>query len=161
MEIRIEHLSMTYPSGKQALKDLNLELKAPSLIGLLGPNGAGKSTLMKLLVAALLPTKGEIRVDGHSLTKTERLLKAQLGLRVKSYGGLIKNQEGRVSQNCLRNTHLLTVLGPVAGLYLYQPAESTMNSLYLANPAIAGEQNLGVFPLPSDIGCLVRCSPGR
>ena len=48
MEIRIEHLSMTYPSGKQALKDLNLELKAPSLIGLLGPNGAGKSTLMKL-----------------------------------------------------------------------------------------------------------------
>ena len=36
MEIRIEHLSMTYPSGKQALKDLNLELKAPSLIGLLG-----------------------------------------------------------------------------------------------------------------------------
>lgn len=79
MEIRIEHLSMTYPSGKQALKDLNLELKAPSLIGLLGPNGAGKSTLMKLLVAALLPTKGEIRVDGHSLTKTERLLKAQLG----------------------------------------------------------------------------------
>lgn len=33
---------------------------------------------------------------------------------------------------------LLTVLGPVVGLYLYQPAASTMNSLYLANPAIAG-----------------------
>ena len=33
---------------------------------------------------------------------------------------------------------LLTVLGPVVGLYLYQPAVSTMNSLYLANPAIAG-----------------------
>lgn len=59
MEIRIEHLSMTYPSGKQALKDLDLELKAPSLIGLLGPNGAGKSTLMKLLVAALLPPEGK------------------------------------------------------------------------------------------------------
>ena len=69
MEIRIEHLSMTYPSGKQALKDLNLELKAPSLIGLLGPNGAGKSTLMKLLVAALLPTKGEIRVTDTPLPK--------------------------------------------------------------------------------------------
>lgn len=33
---------------------------------------------------------------------------------------------------------LPTVLGPVAGLHLYQPAVSTMNSLYLANPAIAG-----------------------
>ena len=79
MEIRIEHLSMTYPSGKQALKDLDLELKAPSLIGLLGPNGAGKSTLMKLLVAALLPTRGEILVDGQPLDRTERLLKARLG----------------------------------------------------------------------------------
>ena len=69
MEIRIEHLSMTYPSGKQALKDLDLELKAPSLIGLLGPNGAGKSTLMKLLVAALLPTRGEILVDGQPLDR--------------------------------------------------------------------------------------------
>ena len=78
MEIRIEHLSMTYPSGKQALKDLDLELKAPSLIGLLGPNGAGKSTLMKLLVAALLPTRGEILVDGQPLDRTERLLKAAI-----------------------------------------------------------------------------------
>ena len=33
---------------------------------------------------------------------------------------------------------LLTVLGPVVGLYLYQSAVSTMNSLYLAKPAIAG-----------------------
>ena len=39
MEIRIEHLSMTYPSGKQALKDLNLELKAPSSLDFWGPMG--------------------------------------------------------------------------------------------------------------------------
>ena len=86
MEIRIEHLSMTYPSGTQALKDLDLELKAPSLIGLLGPNGAGKSTLMKLLVAALLPTRGEILVDGQPLDRTERLLKARLGYLPQDFG---------------------------------------------------------------------------
>ena len=51
MEISIQNVSMTYPSGKQALRDLSLDLGSPSLIGLLGPNGAGKSTLMKLLVA--------------------------------------------------------------------------------------------------------------
>ena len=79
MEINIQNVSMTYPSGKQALKDLNLDLKAPSLIGLLGPNGAGKSTLMKLLVAALMPTGGSILVDGQPLAKTDRLLKARLG----------------------------------------------------------------------------------
>ena len=86
MEICIKHLSMTYPSGKQALKDLNLDLKAPSLIGLLGPNGAGKSTLMKLLVAALLPTRGEILVDGQPLARTERLLKARLGYLPQDFG---------------------------------------------------------------------------
>ena len=60
MELNIQSVSMTYPNGKQALRDLDLELKSPSLIGLLGPNGAGKSTLMKLLVAALTPTAGSI-----------------------------------------------------------------------------------------------------
>ena len=52
MKIELKNLSMTYPNGRQALRNLNLSLEAPSLVGLLGPNGAGKSTLMKLLVAA-------------------------------------------------------------------------------------------------------------
>ena len=86
MEIKIQNVSMTYPSGKQALKDLNLDLKAPSLIGLLGPNGAGKSTLMKLLVAALMPTGGSILVDGQPLSKTDRLLKARLGYLPQDFG---------------------------------------------------------------------------
>ena len=40
MEIKIQNVSMTYPSGKQALKGLNLDLKSPSLIGLLGLGAA-------------------------------------------------------------------------------------------------------------------------
>ncbi len=86
MEIKIQNLAMTYPSGKQALKGLNLELKSPSLIGLLGPNGAGKSTLMKLLVAALLPTEGSILVDGVPLARAERKLKASLGYLPQDFG---------------------------------------------------------------------------
>ena len=46
MQINIQNVSMTYPNGKQALKDLSLDLRSPSLVGLLGPNGAGNSTLM-------------------------------------------------------------------------------------------------------------------
>ncbi len=86
MEINIQEVGMTYPSGKQALKGLNLELKSPSLIGLLGPNGAGKSTLMKLLVAALLPTEGNILVDGAPLARAERKLKASLGYLPQDFG---------------------------------------------------------------------------
>ena len=86
MEINIQHVSMTYPNGKQAMKDLDLDLKAPSLVGLLGPNGAGKSTLMKLLVAALMPTGGAIRVDGQPLDKSDRALKEKLGYLPQDFG---------------------------------------------------------------------------
>ena len=86
MEINIQNVSMVYPSGRQALKDLSLDLRTPSLIGLLGPNGAGKSTLMKLLVAALLPTAGTIRVNGSPLDKAERQLKSQLGYLPQDFG---------------------------------------------------------------------------
>ena len=86
MDIRIQDLSMTYPNGKQALSNLNLELKAPSMIGLLGPNGAGKSTLMKLLTAALVPSNGSILVDGQPLLKQEHLLKSHLGYLPQTFG---------------------------------------------------------------------------
>src|SRR5215472_12592892 len=48
MELRIQNLSKTYPTGIRALKDVSLTLK-PGMFGLLGPNGAGKSTLMRIL----------------------------------------------------------------------------------------------------------------
>lgn len=86
MNVEIFNLSMTYPSGKTALRGINLNLSSPNLIGLLGPNGAGKSTLMKLLVAGLLPTEGAISVDGKPLMKQERLLKSRLGYLPQSFG---------------------------------------------------------------------------
>ncbi len=86
MNVEISNLSMTYPSGKTALRGINLKMSSPNLIGLLGPNGAGKSTLMKLLVAGLLPTEGTILIDGKPLIKKERLLKARLGYLPQSFG---------------------------------------------------------------------------
>ena len=86
MQLQIDRLSMTYPSGKRALRDVSLELASPNLIGLLGPNGAGKSTLMKLLVAELLPTEGQILADGQPLHTRERELKSGLGYLPQTFG---------------------------------------------------------------------------
>ena len=51
MQISLQELTMTYPSGKKALQGVNLELDSPSLVGLLGPNGAGKSTLLEAMMS--------------------------------------------------------------------------------------------------------------
>lgn len=86
MNIEISKLSMTYPSGKTALREISLHLNSPNLVGLLGPNGAGKSTLMNLLVAGLLPTEGMILVEGKPLIKQEQWLKSRLGYLPQSFG---------------------------------------------------------------------------
>lgn len=86
MKIQIDHLSMTYPGGKQALKDISFTLESPNLIGLLGPNGAGKSTLMQLLVAALQPTSGTIFVNDIPLAECEKQFKASLGYLPQNFG---------------------------------------------------------------------------
>lgn len=86
MKIDLNHITMIYPSGKKALQDISISAESPGLIGILGPNGAGKTTLMKLLIAGLLPTRGEILLDGRPLLSQETKLKSALGYLPQSFG---------------------------------------------------------------------------
>jgi ABC-type multidrug transport system ATPase subunit len=49
------------------------------MFGLLGPNGAGKSTLMRILVALMEPTSGEVDVFGYNLLKQRKEVRQILG----------------------------------------------------------------------------------
>ena len=86
MKISIKNMSMTYKTGKKALSNISLEVSSPNFIGLLGPNGAGKSTFMKLLISKIIPTAGEIIVNGKPIQRYEKELRKQLGYLPQSFG---------------------------------------------------------------------------
>ena len=76
----IEGLEKTYPTGVQALKDVDLEIEDGEFYGLLGPNGAGKSTLIHCTTGLAQPTAGSIRVFGHDAISDYEQARLAVGL---------------------------------------------------------------------------------
>lgn len=65
MSVMVKCTGLTKRYGSlTALEDLNLTLESGRIIGLLGPNGSGKTTLLKLANGLLVPSSGEILLDG-------------------------------------------------------------------------------------------------
>jgi len=58
------NLEHTYPNGVKALTGIDLDIYKGEIVAIVGQNGSGKTTLAKHLNALLLPTKGDVLVDG-------------------------------------------------------------------------------------------------
>ncbi|QUH25468.1 energy-coupling factor transporter ATPase [Serpentinicella alkaliphila] len=70
--IEIKNLTYQYTNEDRdlAIKEITKEIKVGEFVAIIGHNGSGKSTLAKLLNALLMPTTGDITVDGLN-TKDE------------------------------------------------------------------------------------------
>lgn len=62
--LECKHLCKNF-DNTPILKDINLKIERGRIIGLLGMNGVGKSTLIKLINDLLIPTSGEIYINGE------------------------------------------------------------------------------------------------
>ena len=78
--ISVSHLSKTYATGFQALRNINLEIRKGEIFGLLGPNGAGKTTLIGIICGIVNPTEGAVSVDGHDIIRDYRAARSMIGL---------------------------------------------------------------------------------
>lgn len=77
MKIEIKDVDYIYneglPNEVYALKDINLEINSKEIIGLIGQTGSGKSTLVQLLNGLLIPSHGDVIIDGiNSKEKAKR-----------------------------------------------------------------------------------------
>lgn len=61
--IEVKNLTKKF-NGLTAVDDVSFEVKDEEIFAFLGPNGAGKSTTIKMLTTLLLPTSGEMVING-------------------------------------------------------------------------------------------------
>ncbi len=68
-----------YYGEHPAVRDLNFAIERGEVIGFLGENGAGKSTALKILGCVLLPTTGDVVVDGIDIARDPHAVRRRIG----------------------------------------------------------------------------------
>ncbi|MCZ6473826.1 MAG: ABC transporter ATP-binding protein [SAR324 cluster bacterium] len=76
--IRSDNLTKFYGTN-QALHGLSFRVRRGEIVGLVGKNGAGKSTALKILSGQMLPSAGEVFIDGISVSVDPRAVRARIG----------------------------------------------------------------------------------
>lgn len=91
--LETKDLSMEFPDGTQALKNVTLTIKKGELVSIIGPSGAGKSTFMRSLNMLNKPTEGQIVFEGENVLKARgkqlRQIRRRIGM-VFQHFNLIK-----------------------------------------------------------------------
>ena len=78
--IKFENLSVTYPGGVEALKDINLEINEGDFLIIVGLSGAGKSTLYNLISGVYKLSSGSIKFNNKNIENLPSYEIFRLGL---------------------------------------------------------------------------------
>jgi cell division transport system ATP-binding protein len=70
--ISFDRVGKRYAEGHDALRDITVSINRDELVFLTGHSGAGKSTLLRLIMLMERPSRGEVVVDGRSLSGVGR-----------------------------------------------------------------------------------------
>lgn len=71
--LSLRTVSFSYEqSNREIIANISLDVGRQQSIGIIGGSGAGKTTLIDLILCLLAPTKGEILVNGQSITRNPK-----------------------------------------------------------------------------------------
>jgi lipopolysaccharide export system ATP-binding protein len=65
---------------RTVVRDVSIAVRRGEAVGLLGPNGAGKTTVFTIIMGLVRPDKGEVRLDGHVITRLPLFQRGRLGI---------------------------------------------------------------------------------
>lgn len=75
------NLGKVFPDGTVALSDVSLSIEKGLFTVILGPSGAGKTTLLRMVNGLVIPSSGDIKVDGVPVIKENlRKIRTQVGM---------------------------------------------------------------------------------
>jgi len=77
--IEVSHVSKQYSGSADVVADVSFSVKDGVIFGLLGPNGAGKTTLMQMIATLLIPSQGDILINGLNTRTDEREIRRNIG----------------------------------------------------------------------------------
>src|SRR4029450_9991801 len=63
-----------------AVDGVSLTVDAGATVGYIGPNGAGKSTTIKMLIGILVPSGGQVRVEGRDPSRARKEVARRIGV---------------------------------------------------------------------------------
>ena len=88
MSAMVEFRNVSYRIGaKQILSHLDLGVEAGETLVLLGRSGSGKTTALKMVNGLILPTEGEVRVEGKTTTAWDLVrLRRRIGYVIQDVG---------------------------------------------------------------------------
>jgi len=82
--VELDRVSVTYPNGTRALKDVSLRIDAGEMVSIVGLSGSGKSTLIRTINGLVRATDGTIAVGPHEVTSLHgralRELRGHIGM---------------------------------------------------------------------------------
>lgn len=119
--IIIDNLSKKYKNSR-GIEDINLEIERGEIFGFLGPNGSGKSTTMKIMVGLMKADKGDVMINGYSISKNYEQAMKKVGSIIESvtpflyltayenmklYGRFHRDVDGVRIDECLEITGLI------------------------------------------------------
>jgi ABC-2 type transport system ATP-binding protein len=169
---KVEAVELTRRFGSHLAVDrLSLSIEPGESFGLLGANGAGKTTFIRLITGYLLPSAGEVRIDGISPVKDAGKVRARLGfvaetsrlypeLRVEGFlrfmGGA-RGFRGRALSQRVAAALDRFALGPVAGRLVGNLSKGfqqrvSLAQAFLSDPPllIVDEPTSGLDPLQQE-----------
>lgn len=128
--IEFRAITVATPQGRRLLEDISLSVEAGTTTVLLGRSGSGKTTLLRTVNRMVLPTDGEVLVNGEPTRNADLIaLRRRIGYVIQETGlfphftiernaGVVLEAEGRArAERVQRSRELLLAVGLDPAIY--------------------------------------------